>query len=141
MLPGLLLVLLSTMAHPLHSSSASLTEVGGGTVALTVRIFSDDLATVAPGGDSAIATYVRRHVHLISRGGDAVALEVTGIAVDGELTQVTARATIAGGLGGLRVQQAVLWERYHDQINLLRTSIGGRSNTMVFANGDPPREV
>jgi hypothetical protein len=39
------------------------------------------------------------------------------------------------------VQQAVLWERYHDQVNLLRAAIGGRSVTMVFSNGDPPREV
>jgi hypothetical protein len=57
------------------------------------------------------------------------------------LARVTAGGTVSGGLAGLRVQQAVLWERYHDQVNLLRASIGGRSTTLVFANGDPPREV
>ena len=142
MLPRLLLLLLGVAhGHPLHSSSASLTDAGGGRVTLSVRIFSDDLAAVAPGGDSAVATYVRQHVRLITRAGQAVALEVTTIVVDGDLTQVTAHGQVAGGLSGLQVQHAVLWERYHDQVNLLRASIGGRSTTMVFANGDPPREV
>ena len=143
MAPGLLLLALGLAppAHPLHSSSASLTEAGSGRMTLSVRIFSDDLAAVAPGGDSAIAAYVRQHVRLITRDGRPVLLDVTTIYIDGALTQVTARVEAPGGLAGLRVQQAVLWERYHDQVNLLRASIGGRSTTMVFSNGDPPREV
>ena len=108
---------------------------------LSVRIFTDDLMAVAPGGDSAIARYVRQHVRLITRSGQPVVLEIATISTDGDLTQVTARGTAAGGPAGLRVQHAVLWERYGDQVNLLRASSGGRSTTMVFANGDPPREV
>ena len=143
MLPVLLLLLLgiSPPHHPLHSSSASLRDLGDGRVALSVRIFTDDLAAVAPGGDSAIATYVRQHVRLITRNGQPVILAITTIAVDGDLTQVTAAGKVSGGLAGLRVQHTVLWERYHDQVNLLRASIGGRSTVVVFANGDPPREV
>jgi hypothetical protein len=143
MLPGLLFLALglAPMAHPLHSSSASLNDAGGGRITLSVRIFSDDLAAVAPGGDSAVAAYVRQHVRIIARNGGAVVLEITSIAIDGDLTRITARGTVAGGLAGLRVQQAVLWERYRDQVNLVRASIGGRSVTMVFAHGDPPREV
>lgn len=143
MLPVLLLLLLgiSPPHHPLHSSSASLRDVGNGRITLSVRIFTDDLVAAAPGGDRAIATYVREHVRLITRNGQPVVLEIAMITVDGDLTQVTARGTVSGGLAGLRVQHAVLWERYHDQVNLLRASIGGRSITLVFANGDPPREV
>ncbi len=142
MLPGLLLLLLGFAPnHPLHSSSASLRDAGGGRVTLSVRIFSDDLAAAAPGGDSAIAAYVRQHVRLTTGRGQTIPLEVTTIAIDGDLTQVTAHGVVAGGLAGLQVQQAVLWERYPDQVNLLRVSIGRRSTTMVFANGDPPRGV
>lgn len=143
-MPSLLLLLLLGLSqpfHPLHSSSASLSDRGDGRVTLSVRIFTDDLVAVAPGGDSAIAAYVRQHVRLIARSGQPVALAIATITVDGDLTQVTASGTATGGLAGLRVQHSVLWERYHDQVNLLRASIGGRSTTMVFANGDPPREV
>ena len=142
MLPPLLLLLGLVMpSHPLHSSSATLSELGNGRVALSVRNFTDDLNAVAPGGDSAVAAYVRQHVRLTTGTGEPIPLEVTTIAVDGDLTQVMARTTVPGRFTGLRVQQAVLWERYHDQVNLLRASIDGRSTTMVFANGDPPREV
>jgi len=142
MLPVLLILLgLSPFQHPLHSSSASLSDRADGRVTLTVRIFTDDLVAVAPGGDSAISSYVRQRVRLITRSGEPVVLEIATITIDGDLTQVTARGTPVGGVAGLRVQYAVLWERYYDQVNLLRASIGGRSTTMVFANGDPPREV
>ena len=137
----LLLLGLSQPSHPLHSSSASLSDRGDGRVTLSVRIFTDDLVAVAPGGDSAIAAYVRQHVRLITGSGQPVVLAIATITVDGDLTQITASGTATGGLAGLRVQHSVLWERYHDQVNLLRASIGGRSTTMVFANGDPPREV
>lgn len=142
MIPHLLLVLLGLIAppHPLHSSSATLMESARGAT-LTVRIFTDDLDAVAPGGDSAVAAYVRQHVRLAVKSGAPVRLEVITVDRDGDRTQVTARVLAPAGLEGLRVQQAVLWERYDDQINLFRASIRGRSTTMVFANGDPPREV
>ena len=46
---------------------------------LSVRIFTDDLVAVAPGGDSAIAAYVRQHVRLITRSGQPVVLEIATI--------------------------------------------------------------
>lgn len=143
MLRGLVLLLLGLPAppHPLHSSSATLTDRGGGSVALSVRIFSDDLAAVAPGGDSAAAAYVLHHVRLSGRNGQPIVLKVETITHDGELTQVSARGMANDGLAGARVQQAVLWDRYHDQVNLVRTTIGSRTTTLIFANGDPPREV
>jgi hypothetical protein len=143
MLPGALLLLLGLHAppHPLHSSSAILREGANGRIILSVRIFSDDLGTVAPGGDSAVANYVRRQVRLSTADGRLVAFDVATITRDGDLTQVTAHATAAGGLTGGRVQLAILWERYQDQVNLLRVTTGGRNTTLVFANGDPPREL
>jgi hypothetical protein len=127
--------------HPLHSSSASLTDQGAGGVRVTVRIFSDDLAAVAPGGDSAAAAYIRRHVVITGRNGQVIPLDVVAIAQDGDLTQVTFRGTARQGLAGAHVQLAMLWERYHDQVNLLRAIIDGRSTTIVFSNGDPPKEL
>lgn len=143
MLPGILFFLLGLHGppHPLHSSSAILRDGGNGQIALSVRIFSDDLGAVAPGGDSAVASYVRRQVRLSTAGGRLVAFDIATITRDGDLTQVTANATAPGGLTGLRVQLAILWERYQDQVNLLRVSTGGRNTTLVFANGDPPREL
>ena len=127
--------------HPLHSSSAVLTDQGGGRVTISVRIFSDDLAAVAPGGDSAIAIYVRQHVRIFAPSGQPIPVQIDAIARDGDLTRITAQGMAPGGLAGARVQHAVLWERYHDQVNLLRAAIDGRTTTLVFANGDPPREV
>lgn len=136
-----MLVLGIGLPHPLHSSSAALTDLGDGRFSLSVRIFTDDLNAVAPGGDSAVAAYARRRVLLLVPNGQIVPLEITAIVVDGDLTQITARGRVAAGLSGVRVQLAVLWERYRDQVNLLRATIGNQSTTMVFANGDPPRGV
>ncbi len=143
MLFGLLMLLLGppSRAHPLHSSSASLTDLGAGVVRIAVRIFSDDLAAVAPGGDSAIAAYVRHHVSITGRDLQVIPLEVVTIVQDGDLTQVTFRGTVRGGLVGAHVQLAMLWERYHDQVNLLRAMIDEHATTMVFSNGDPPKEL
>lgn len=141
-MPGGFLLLLLGLAspHPLHSSSATLSD-GGGRITLTVRIFSDDLAAAAPAGDSAIAAYVRRQVRLTGRDGAPVMLRVERIVPDGDLTQVTAHVLSPGGLAGVRVQFAVLWERYRDQVNLLRIMVAGHVSTQVFSHGDPPRSV
>ena len=143
MLLGILLVLLGppTGAHPLHSSSASLTGQRSGSVQISVRIFSDDLAAVAPGGDSATAAYVRRHISITDRNGRAIPLDVVAIAQDGDLTQVTLRGTARDGLAGAHVQLAMLWERYRDQVNLLRAMIDGHTTTIIFSNGDPPKAL
>jgi len=127
--------------HPLHSSSASLTDQGPGGVRITVRIFSDDLAAVAPGGDSATAAYVRQRVSITDRNREVISLHVVTIAEDGDLTQVTFRGTAREGLVGAHVQLSMLWERYHDQVNLLRAMIDGHTTTIVFSNGDPPKEL
>jgi len=143
MLLGLLVLLIGSpsRAHPLHSSSASLTDQEAGGVRITVRIFSDDLAAVAPGGDSARVAYVRQHVSFTGRNRQVIPLDVVSIAQDGDLTQVTFRGTAREGLIGAHVQLAMLWERYHDQVNLLRAVIDGHTTTMVFSNGDPPKEL
>ena len=142
-LRGLLVLLLCRPAptHPLHSSSASLTDLGGGRVTLSVRIFSDDLMATAPGGDSAIATYVRQRVRILARDGQPIALAIVSIARDGDLTQVTAQGTAPGGLSGASVQHTVLWERYRDQVNLVRATLSGHTTTLVFSNGDPPKAL
>ncbi len=116
-----------------------MTDRGGGRVSLAVRIFTDDLALVAPGGDGAAAAYVLERVRLSRRDGSPIVLPVATVAHDGDLTVITAVGTVAGSLAGAQVQQTVLWERYRDQVNLLRATIDGHTTTLVFANGDPPR--
>jgi hypothetical protein len=144
MLLVLLMALLgpSSRVHPLHSSSAFLMDEGGaGGVRMTVRIFSDDLAAVAPGGDSAAAAYVRQHIVLTGRNREVIPLDVVTIVQHGDLTQITCRGTAREGLVGARAQLSLLWERYPDQVNLLRTMIDGHTTTLVFSNGDPPKKL
>ncbi len=42
---------------------------------------------------------------------------------------------------GTRVQPTILWERYQDQVNLVRATVDGHSLTLLFVNGDLPREL
>jgi hypothetical protein len=137
---ALWLAAMQPVAHPLHSSSASLTDQGDGRLSITVRIFTDDLQAVAPGGDSATAHYVRDHLKLTGPLGP-VGLELVSIARDGDMTVVAGRAKAGTTVSGMRVQPTMLWERYADQVNLVRATVDGHSLTLLFVNGDLPREL
>lgn len=126
--------------HPLHSSRAEVAIRPDATFDITVRVFSDDLALAAPGGDSAQTAYLKRSFRIFTGQGSEVPVTVTAIRQDGEATHFTARAR-ASMASDLSVQHGVLWERYDDQVNLVRVVRGARVTTLLFVRGDTPKPL
>ncbi len=120
--------------HPMHTSSAELTYARGGTGAVvTVRVFTDDFASLG-GTDPERAGRVRDAIRLTARGGAPVALQLRSarrVEDVVELTLVAAPVALAGG----RLRDEVLFGRYGDQINIVRVTVDGRTSTMLFTRG------
>ena len=133
--------------HPLHTA---LTEVSydpaWSQVAIRIRLFADDLAaSVSPAADaaadSAMSRYARGTFALVSPSGRPVALRWEGVERTGDTVVLRLGATLPGGLAQAKVLSAVLWERFSDQINIVRVSNAGRVTTLLFTRGDAAKAV
>jgi hypothetical protein len=133
--------------HPLHTA---LTEVSydpaRSEVAIRIRLFADDLAASVPpaadaAADTAMSRYARGTFALVSRSGQPVALRWEGVERTGDTVVLRLGATLPGGLTQAKVLSAVLWERFPDQINIVRVSNAGRVTTLLFTRGDPAKAV
>ena len=138
------LFLLAGLLHPLHTSHVDLTEAAPGAVTLRIRAFSDDLAAMTgPGAprDSVLAAYVRRQVVLVPGSGVPASFRWQGATPDGDVTYLTATATVPGGLAGASLRVALGTDRFPDQVNVVRARYGARSVSFLFVAGDGPRRL
>jgi hypothetical protein len=127
-------------AHPLHTTHTELAE-RGGTIAVTIRAFTDDLVKAAgkrrPDGapdDSAVAGYVRTRLLLHDRTGRPLALQYLEQRSQGGLTLLALRGP-AARLAGVRITNRLQVELFPDQVNIVQARYGGRTATLVFTAG------
>ena len=137
---------LSLGRHPLHTTHTDLAEGPGGRVTMTVRSFSDDLRAAIGRrehavDDSSIARYVRSTVELHDRTGRAVPLTWDSARTEGDITLLSLHATIAGGLSGATVRQAMQMELHDDQVNVLQSRYAGQSVSLLFLPGDNAKSL
>jgi hypothetical protein len=129
--------------HPLHTTITTIVYDGAThRLTATVRVFADDLATAiarrsdrhaaAGGVDTATFAYINAALGVIGQNGRPVALEWCGARTTGDLRWLCVQATVAAGIRGLRIRDAVLTELFDDQINIV---MAGKS-TMLFTKGE-----
>lgn len=140
---GLLLAL--PARHPLHTTHTDLRQ-HDGVVEITVRAFTDDLhravaARERATDDSALVRYVRATLTLADVAGRPVLLTLAGTRIDGDITLMTLRAPLPGGLTGARVRQAMHMELFDDQVNVVRAEYEDRQTSLLFTPGDPARTL
>src|SRR6476469_4710727 len=130
-------------AHPLHSSVAEISyEPREETVIIRLRVFRDDLAAVLPYSDgagrpdSAWSAYARGSLALVDRSGRPAALQWSGAESSGDTIILTLTSQLPGGLQQAQVFAGVMWERFPDQVNIVRASYSGRTVTLLFTRGD-----
>lgn len=129
-------------AHPMHTSVAELHDSSGGTVSIRIRVFEDDfkaaLGSRAEGQvpDSAMSRYVRARFSLTDRTGRPFSIEWKASERAGAVLMLQLRAKVSGGLAGASVTNALLCDRFDDQVNIVRASYGGRTATLLFTPGD-----
>jgi hypothetical protein len=130
-------------AHPMHTSVTEVTQdASTRSVVVTLRVFADDFGTVAPDrvGPGAEA-YVRAHFELTGPKGAPVALRWEGATLSGDVVQIRLSADVRGGLSGTRVRTTLLWERFSDQVNIVRATYGGRTTSLLFTRGDQAKAL
>lgn len=138
---GMMLGLLQP-AHPMHTSVAELHDSTGGTVSIRIRVFEDDfkaaLGSRAEGEepDSMMSRYVQARFALTDRTGRPLAIDWKAAERAGAVLLLQLRAQVPGGLAGAGVTNALLCERFDDQVNIVRASYGGRTTTLLFTPGD-----
>jgi hypothetical protein len=146
---ALLVVALSGAgAHPMHTAVAELTQQDArGTTTVQIKLFADDLqaAVALPAGagaaDSAMARYLRGTFALADRRGRPVRLAWAGAERRGDVILLRLRAELAGGLAGARVTSLVLCERFEDEVNVVRASYAGRTETLLFTRGESSKAL
>jgi uncharacterized protein DUF6702 len=129
--------------HPLHSALAELEyQPNSGAILIRVRIFTDDLAAAlrtpkdSYPADSLLSGYARGTLALTDQAGHPLPLIWQGVEHTGDTVLLQLRAKLTGGLQSARVLVALLWERFPDQVNIVRATYGGRTVTLLFTRGD-----
>lgn len=141
---------LLTAFHPLHTSLTELRyDPASRTVQVQLRVFATDLqAVTVPRGappaaqvsDAAALAYVNGRFAL-SAGPTRLPLRWCGMRRGGDLFWICLRAPAPSGLGGLQVQNRLLYELFEDQVNIVQVVEGGRRQSMIFTRGDGPRRL
>ncbi len=129
-------------AHPLHTS---LTELSyrGRAIRVSVRVFADDFraALRRDVSDSSAATYLRAALRLTDRSGRRLRLDWCGMRRTGDLLWLCLEAATGDGIPGLEIRDAIHWELFADQLNIVQVDLGGRRATLVFSKDDGPQRI
>jgi hypothetical protein len=142
---GLCLALMLTIAtsgdaHPLHSSFTEISRERGGTISISVRLFTDDFGVAldsmrAKGRGAASETvaqeYFARSVVLTTADGKPVQLEWCGMRSQDGLTWLCARSVAPVPPGRLRLRNALMFDRFRDQISVVRWDRGSETRGSV----------
>lgn len=129
--------------HPLHTALVELSyQQESGSVAIQLRVFSDDLAAALGSNadllpaDSLLSRYARGTLALADPAGRPVVLHWESAERSGDTVLLRLRASLPGGMQRARILAALLWERFPDQVNIVRATYGGRTVTLLFTRGD-----
>ena len=129
--------------HPMPTSLAKVVvQPSGREATVSLRIFADDFdAVVAPlrqrlSADSAAFAYVR-NAFVVGGAVGAVSLRPIGVRRVGGVVWLDLGVPLTSGrLSGVRIIDRIMFERYDDQVNIVRASEGGRTASLLFTRGD-----
>jgi hypothetical protein len=131
------------LPHPVHVTVTELFSEGARAT-IRIRVFAEDFP---PGADEAEARqYVARHVTLAGATGKPVTLTWVRTWLEGELRYLELSAAIPNRLGGHRLVNTLLFERFEDQVNVVqvREGTGGRGRrraTLIFTRGQAAQVI
>ena len=142
-------------AHPLHSSFTEITRERGGTITMSIRLFADDfgvaldsLRAKTPGALSSNVAqeYFMRSVVLTSAEGRPIQFEWCGMRSKDGLTWLCARSVGPVPTGRLRVRNALMFDRFRDQISVVRWdrgtgTRGSKARTLILSARAPEGQL
>ena len=120
---------------------------------ITIQTFTDDLEDILAkrvgrsvrlgadkDADRLVFDYLRSAFEL-KRGDGSYALRWVGMEVKGETVWLYMLAEIPEGLSKASVRNALLFDLFEDQVNIVNVISDGRKNSLVFKRGDGAREI
>lgn len=128
-------------AHPLHSSYSEITRERGGEVVIRVRLFADDFGALldalrASSGrtslDSVARQYVQRQLTIAGPEGAAIPTDWCGMRSEQNVVWVCARSA-RPITGAFRVRNALMFDRFTDQISIIRWAGKKETRTLVLS--------
>jgi hypothetical protein len=135
-------VALAASTHPMHTSVTELVDdPATHTVAISVRVFADDWAAAGGRSDSLTLTLLQRDLRLTDPAGHPLSLRWEGAAHVADALVIRMRADAPGGLRGVNVSQSLLTGRFPDQVNVVRATYAGRTESLLFTRGDRAKSL
>ena len=142
------------LRHPIHTTMAELRHDRAARAAvLRIRVFVDDFAAAAarragttPDAnhtvpDAVASGYATAHVALADRRGRSLPLEWCGSRRQAEVLWICLRAAGVPDLRGLQVRNSLLFDRFDDQVNIVRMIDGARTKSLLFTKGDEAKRL
>ncbi len=111
-----------------------------------MRVFADDYAAGVATARGATPhererVYVGTSFLLRERNGRVVRFTWCGARHEGEVVFVCLRGAAPSGLRGGQVRNAMLFDLYDDQVNVVRARYAGRARSLLFTPGDGARRL
>ena len=128
-------------AHPLHSSYAEITREHSGAIAIQVRLFADDFGALldslrrssgAQSPESVARQYVQRQLVITKPNGTPIPVTWCGMRSDPNVVWVCVRSTTSI-TGAFRVRNALMFDRFRDQISIIRWAGRKATRTLVLS--------
>jgi len=131
-------------AHPLHTTLTELRyQDGDRVVEVTVRAFADDVRAAVGREltDSTAFGYLRRTFTLSDRAGRPLGVAWCGLRRSDDVVWLCLRAAAPDGTSGLRIRAGLLFDLYHDQINIVQVTARGRRVVLLFTRDEAPKPL
>ena len=151
MLVAMLLVATQPVdAHPLHSSFTEITRERSGAVTISVRLFADDfgatldalrLKSTGSSLESVAQQYFAHAVTIVAADGKPLPLVWCGMRSESGLTWLCARTAQPVPAGRFRVRNALMFDRFPDQISIIRWDRGSGARTLVLSARAPEGQL
>lgn len=140
-LAALVPLLLGAAMHPMHTSSAELSYDGSARRAeLVVRVFADEFDKLGA-DDGARTGRVASGIAITARDGRVVRLAAGSLRRVADIVELRFAGPLDGGLTGARLLDSILFDRYADQVNIVRVRHGDRTDTLLFTRGSGARAL
>ena len=143
----ILATLTAPIAHPLHTSYTEIVrDARTGTLTVSVRLFADDFGTMVDslnavsggGGIEGVArSYFERSVSVIDNDNKRIPLAWCGIRTVEGLTWLCARNIARVPEGKLRIRNSLMFDRFADQISIVRWKGARETRTVVLTATSP----
>ena len=125
-------------AHPLHTTITEIVhDRSRATLTFTVRVFANDFRSALPTAiksewQKEADNYLRRSVVLRDLRNNAVPVTSCGIREMADVFLICLRAEGIADVRGLSISNVLLFEKFADQISIVRVASGNRTQTFIL---------